>query len=250
MYTAIDAESGEMEVAKAMSTAPDSSDPVSTVGRVYQRVKELAISFALKPGERINEVVLAKTLGVSRTPLREALNRLASDGFLTFSPKYGFYRRPLDVKEIVDLYELRQQIEVSSIRYGVERAAPEAIDEIGRYLVQSRPDLPGRTIDDLVALDEGFHERLIGLTGNAETLRVLQNVNSRIRFLRWIDMDGRRQGTQAEHLAVIEAVRAHNAPEAAALLERHIHRRLDQLVEAVKESYARIYVHPNVPAPG
>jgi len=235
---------------KPARAVPEAGDTTGAVQRVYQRVKELAISFALRPGERINEVILAKTLGVSRTPLREALNRLASDGFLTFSPKYGFYRRPLDVKEIRDLYELRQEIEVSAVRYGVERARPEDLEEIARYLEQGRHDSPDRTIDDLVALDEGFHERLMGLSGNAEMLRVLQNVNSRIRFLRWIDMNGRRQGTQAEHLAVLEAVRAGNAPEAAALLERHIHRRLDQLVDAVKESYARIYVHPNMPLPG
>jgi DNA-binding GntR family transcriptional regulator len=239
-----------MRVAKLAGRQKEAGDATSTVDRVYLRVKELAISFALKPGERINEVVLAKSLGVSRTPLREALNRLTSDGFLTFSPKYGFYRRPLDVKEILDLYELRQQIEVSGVRYGVERATPGALDEIAQYLEASRPDLPDRTIDDLVALDEGFHERLIRLTGNAEMLRVLQNANSRIRFLRWIDMDGRRQGTQAEHVAVLDAFRDRDAASAAALLERHIHRRLDQLVEAVKESYARIYVHPNVPTTG
>jgi len=228
----------------------DEADAGSAVDRVHAQVKALAISFALRPGERINEVALAKQLGVSRTPLREALNRLTTDGFLTFSPKFGFYRRPLDVKEILDLYELRQQIEVSGIQYGVSRATPEALDELTRYLEQSRPDLPGRTIDDLVALDEGFHERLIGLTGNAEMLRVLQNVNSRVRFLRWIDMDGRRQVTQAEHFAVLEAIKSRDATHAAALLERHIHRRLDQVVEAVKESYARIYVHPNVPTAG
>jgi DNA-binding GntR family transcriptional regulator len=230
---------------KAVADTSDKSG--SAVDRVYQQVKALAISFALRPGERINEVALAKQLLVSRTPLREALNRLTSDGFLTFSPKYGFYRRPLDVKEILDLYELRQQIEVAGVQFAVTRASPEALDELTAYLNTSNANLPGRTIDDMVALDEGFHERLISLTGNAETLRVLQNVNSRVRFLRWIDMDCRRQGTQAEHFAILDAVKAGDAGEAASLLERHIHRRLDQVVDAVKESYARIYIHPNVP---
>jgi len=197
-----------LKIQPAEKTKPDAADKSgSTVDRVYQQVKLLAISFALRPGERVNEVALAKQLLVSRTPLREALNRLTSDGFLTFSPKYGFYRRPLDVKEILDLYELRQQIEVAGVQFAVTRATPEALDELTTYLKGSNADLPGRTIDDLVALDEGFHERLIRLTGNAEMLRVLQNVNSRVRFLRWIDMDGRRQGTQAEHFAVLHAER-------------------------------------------
>jgi DNA-binding GntR family transcriptional regulator len=219
---------------------------VGAVERVYHQLKGLAISFAFRPGERINEVAVARELGVSRTPLREALNRLTADGFLTFSPNAGFYRRPLDVKEIFDLYELRQHIEVGSVQLAVKRATPEALVEVEQFILESNAALPDRTIDDLVALDEGFHERLMGLTGNVEMLRVLQNVNARIRFLRWIDMSGRREFTQAEHRAIFEAVKSGDAATAMALLERHIHRRLDQVVDAVKESYARIYVDPNL----
>src|ERR1022692_967687 len=91
-------------------------EPKSAVDRVYAQLKELAISFELRPGDRINEVVVARRLGVSRTPLREALNRLTSDGFLTLSRNTGFFRKPLDPKEIFDLYELRNQIEMAGGR--------------------------------------------------------------------------------------------------------------------------------------
>src|ERR1700730_760184 len=72
----------------------------SSVARVYEQLKRRAITFEFRPGDRLNEVAIARQFGVSRTPLREALNRLTMDGFLTFSPNQGFFRRPLEVNEI------------------------------------------------------------------------------------------------------------------------------------------------------
>lgn len=218
----------------------------SVVERVYEQLKVMAVSFEFRPNERLNEVALARALGVSRTPLREALNRLVSDGFLNASLSRGFTGRTLDVKEIFDLYEVRERIEIGAISLSIQRATDEALDEISRYLDESAAEVPGRTIDDLVALDEGFHERLIALSGNSEMLRILRNVNARIRFVRWVDMEARRVFTQREHREILEAVRARDQAAATTLLAKHITRRLDQVVHAVKEAYARIYVRPSL----
>jgi DNA-binding GntR family transcriptional regulator len=214
----------------------------SSVGRVYEKLKSKAISFEFRPGDRLNEVAIARQFGVSRTPLREALNRLTADGFLTFSPKQGFFRKPLEVKEIFDLYELRLLIETGAARLAAERGSDEAISEIEDYLDHGADEFPERTIDNLVALDEGFHERLMKLSGNVEMLRTLQNINARIRYVRWIDMQGRRDGTQGEHRAIVQALKRRDPQQCAALLRQHIERRLDQITEAVRNSYARIYV--------
>jgi DNA-binding GntR family transcriptional regulator len=215
----------------------------SIVERVYEKLKALSISFELLPGDRINEIELSERLGVSRTPLREALNRLTSEGFLTMTPGKGFFRRPLDAKEIFDLYELRQRIETAAAPLAIARATEEAIAEIRAFLDVSRADIPTRTITELVALDESFHERLMALSDNGEMLRILRNLNARIRFVRWIDMEnGRRHRTQSEHLAIIDAVAARDCESAVALLNGHIERRLDQIVAVIREGYSRIYV--------
>ena len=70
---------------------------LSAVDRVYLELRCMAIDFRLLPGERLNEAVLARQLGVSRTPLRQALNRLSSEGFFTFLANNGFYRKAIDV---------------------------------------------------------------------------------------------------------------------------------------------------------
>src|ERR1700745_3877723 len=120
-----------------MSNVELASD--SIVDRVYEQLKAMAGSYELKPGERLNEGELAKRLGVSRTPLREALNRLNTEGFLRFAPGRGFCCRQLDAHEIFDLYELRKSIEVASIRLALKRAKDEDIDALLAFLEATGP---------------------------------------------------------------------------------------------------------------
>lgn len=219
------------------------SNSDSVVDRVYEQLKAMAVSYELKPGERLNEGGIAKRLGVSRTPLREALNRLNTEGFLRFAPGKGFFCRELDAQEIFDLYELRKTLEVSAARLAIGRAKDADIDALAAFLDRTGPDPGERSTVELVELDEVFHEGLMAMSGNAEMLRVLRNVNARIRFVRWIDMDRiNRSKTQAEHRAVLQSLKARDEATCIELLEKHIDRRLDQITAAIKEGYAQIYM--------
>lgn len=223
---------------------PMTGDDGSIVERVYAQLKELAIRFELLPGDRVNEVELARQFGVSRTPLREALNRLVSDGFLVFVAGKGFFRRSLDVKEIFDLFEMRQKLEMALAELAVERASDEQLQEIREFLSVSMKDDPSRNVDDLVSLDEEFHERMAALSGNLEMQHTLRTINARIRFIRWVNMEnGRRTQTQGEHSAILEAVAARNADLARSLLQAHIDGRLEQITPAIREGYAMIYMN-------
>ena len=224
--------------AKAIARA----DSQSIVDRVHRELRTMAITFRLLPGERLNEVILAKELGVSRTPLREALNRLRAEGFLTFSANQGFSRKPLDVKEIFDLYELRQQMEMAAIRLVVERASDEDLQELERFAHGSAEEQPERTPEQAIALDEEFHERLVTLTGNMQMRTSLQNVNDRIHYVRWMDMTGRRPDTQTQHMAIVRTLQERNTEESMRLMSEHIGHRLDQIIDKVERCYGRIYM--------
>lgn len=202
----------------------------------------MAVTFRFLPGERLNEAILAKELGVSRTPLREALNRLATEGFLTFSANHGFFRKPLDVKEVFDLYEFRMQLEMSAVKLAVDRATEEQLADLEKFATESAREVPSRTTDDLVTLDEQFHEMLMSLTGNAEMLNSLRNVNARIQFVRWLDMTGRRSETQSQHKEIVSALRKRDRADCERLITDHITHRLDQIIEKVERSYGRIFV--------
>ena len=207
--------------------------------RTYLRVRELAMTYALKPAERINESDLARRLDVSRTPLREALNRLASEGLLTVAGR-GFSAPPLDVKEVFDLYETRVALETSTVRLAAERITPEALAELRDHLAGSSRVRETEPLETLLRLDEGFHERLAMASGNGELERLVKALNRRIHFVRWIDMEGRRDGTQADHRAILEAVAAGDGDAAVAVIGPHIERRLDQIVDVIKEGHARL----------
>jgi DNA-binding GntR family transcriptional regulator len=219
--------------------------PISSIRRergsvVFNTLREMAISCQLKPGERLSEIELAARLGVSRTPVREALNRLVTEGFLQPCSR-GFMRRPLDVQETLDLYEARVAVERECLRLALLRGTPEQLDEAQAFLNHSRAVSVDTPMAELVALDEAFHRRLAAMSGNAELQRMLASLNDRIRFLRWIDMEHvGRDSTQQEHQSILEALRRRDASAAEQHLSDHIVLRRDQIAEAIRLTLARL----------
>lgn len=209
---------------------------------LYRAVKDMAILFKFKPGERINEVDLARRLGASRTPLREALNRLVAEGFLVLKQGRGFFCRDLNPREMFELYQFRAVLEVAAVRLACEQATEQEVMDLAHFLEETGPEEGGRSSDELVALDEYFHEKIMALSRNMVMSRTLENINARIKYFRWVDMDSKREETQHEHQAIVQALRMRDADLAAQHMNRHITKRLDQITAAIKESFSRIYL--------
>lgn len=224
------------------------SETEGTVERTYRRLKEMAASYEFKPDSRLNESELSKRLDTSRTPLREALNRLVAEGFLTFKSGKGFFCRSLKPAEIMDLYEARAAIECEAAALAAVRANAEDIAELEKFLENSKPDYkPGTSPVELVRLDEEFHTRLTALSGNAEMVRMLGNMNGRIHFVRLIDLktlcerNGPDVVTTEPHKRILEAVKQRDADAARAEMAKHIERRLESITENVRNAFAELY---------
>ncbi|AWP73248.1 GntR family transcriptional regulator [Bordetella bronchiseptica] len=218
--------------------------------QVLEKLREMVISYEIKPGERLNEVALAERLGVSRTPVREALHFLARDGFLAEAGR-GYVRRPLNLKEMIDLYETREVLEVACLQLAAERATPQRLDALEAFLAESRAKSPDLPVTELVSLDETFHHMLAEMSGNHELQRILHNVNERIRFIRWINMERiGRDKTQAEHAAILAALRAGDIATAQQNLRSHISKRTEQIKECIAQGLARIYLDDDETSPG
>ncbi|WP_144637288.1 GntR family transcriptional regulator [Bordetella genomosp. 13] len=227
-----------------MSTAvkQDRDASADKVGAaVYEALRAKAITHAFLPGERLNEGELANELHVSRTPLREALHRLTSEGFLRSIAGKGFFFRELDPKELFDLYELRMALELAAVQLAVERATDQQIDALADMLSEGEASHECATTE-LIAQDEQFHERLVALAGNAEMSRVLSNINARIQFVRWIDVGqpGRR-ATHQGHNAIVAALKNRDVDTCAALLRKHIGRRQDEIIEAAHARMVQLF---------
>lgn len=227
-----------------MSTSPA---PISAVRRargsdVLSILRDMAIAYQFKPGERLSEIELAERLGVSRTPVREALNTLATDGFLVASSR-GFVGRALDTQEMQDLYEARMAVERECLRLAMERGTVEQIRALGAFLEQSKTVPSDTPVRELVALDENFHLQIADMAGNAELRRMLNSLNQRIRFIRWIDMETvGRDSTQKEHQQIARALKARDVAAGERCLAEHIGLRREQIVEAITRGLAKIYL--------
>ena len=218
--------------------------PARGAEETYERLKSMAITFVIRPGQRVNEVELSRALKVSRTPLREALNRLMVEGFLTRAPNKGFTGRLLDAKQIFDLYELRRALEASMVRIACERATDEELAELERFVKGSIDRREKTNAASLLALDEEFHERVSRLTRNHEMAHLLKAINARIHYVRWLDMQ--KHHTQQDHLRIVRALKARDAVKAAGLVDGHISRRLDQIVDVIRMGFAEIYMRDQV----
>ena len=212
------------------------------VNELYHQLKDIVVLYRIRPGERINELELAERFQISRTPLREALNRLAAENLLSFVPNHGFFVRQLDLQEIFDLYELRAAIECAAVRQAVLRASDEAIAELAAFW-KGVEEQPGEAPDSaLLGLDEAFHLRVARLSGNAEIVRSLETLNARIRFVRWIDVEGKKKSIYQEHNRIIAALRERDAMAAEQLMAEHVGRRIEDVTRIVREGVIRLYV--------
>ena len=203
-------------------TAARSRDTLSE--QVYQRLKADLHQFLFTPGQRLSETALAGQMGVSRTPVREALTRLRDEGLVEVESKTGWFVRPIDFDRIDQLYDLRVLLELDAVARLAQSEAPEVqlapLRQI--WLLPSSERLrDGHAVGEL---DEGFHSALVRAAGNDEIARVHDDVTGRIRIVRRLDFtrDDRIDATYQEHARILRAVMQRKADQARMLLRAHI----------------------------
>lgn len=191
--------------------------------KVYRHLKGEIFDFRLLPGDRFSENEVATQVGVSRTPVREALLRLEREGYIQVAAKSGWSVRPFDFELYENLYDLRVTLELAAVRKLCE--APQAADLEELRAIWLVPTEQRLTDDHEVAhLDERFHATLVAAAGNPEMARVHQEVTERIRIIRRLDFTRpqRIECTYQEHGEILRAVLRRQVNHASLLLKSHI----------------------------
>jgi DNA-binding GntR family transcriptional regulator len=192
--------------------------------QVYDALKAQIDDFHLVPGDRFSEAELGQRLGMSRTPVREALFRLRDEGFLGVEPKLGWFVAPIDFARLEQLYDLRVVLELASVARLCARvgASPELEALKVVWLVPPAERLSDARL--VGAHDEQFHATLVRAAGNAETARVHWDVTERIRIVRRLDFTrgDRIEATYAEHAKILRAVMQRKVDPSQLLLRTHI----------------------------
>ena len=190
---------------------------------VFRQLKNDIFDFALMPGERFSENEIASRLGVSRTPVREALYKLQREGYIDVAPQSGWNVRPIDFAVFEDLYDLRTVLEVAAAeRMCAAERTPEVAELKRAWIVPA-----ARRLTDpwkVAHLDERFHETIVQAAQNAEMSHVHHDITERIRIIRRLDFTEpeRIRHTYEEHAAIVRALAARSFREAKLLLTAHI----------------------------
>ncbi len=214
----------------------------SMVDQAYQALRAMAIDFAFRPGEAVKVLALAKQLRLSRTPVKEALNRLVTEGLFEATPQ-GFIARSPDVDEIVDLYDLRTILETAAFERACARVTDAEIEDLAEWWSTVNRGYADLSLGETTRVDEAFHERIALLSGNRELQRQLRGIAARIRFFRTIDLDYQsfRGPYYEDHVAIIEALRKRDVAGGQTIIAGHIALSRERAVELIKEALARIF---------
>lgn len=205
--------------------------PTSQADRVYRELRRALLSGELSLTRRLTEEDCADRFETSRTPVREALRRLESEGHLVRERGGGLRPDVPRVSTMCDIYEVRVALEDLVVRRACEREAGVDYDGLRTLraewveLQEAWPELAEEfELPEFVHTDEGFHEVLARLSGNATAERHLRDVNERIRLLRIHDFttEDRIETTIAEHVAITEAMIAGRIDLAMSRMRRHI----------------------------
>lgn len=189
---------------------------------VADAIRADIISGALPPGTRVREEQLALDHGVSRVPVREALQRLAGEGFLTLSPRRGATVTTPSPAKTIELMQIRRALELLAVRGAAEeRGGPVRAELVKVVDAGSRAAAAGQH-RKLPPLVDRFHALLTEAAGNQELIVLLTNVRSRVSWMFAVEIESRAAVSWAEHAAILDAVLAGDPDLAAVLMDEHV----------------------------
>ncbi len=198
----------------------DSYKPLREI--VFESMRDAIISGVLKPGERLMEIQLAEEMGVSRTPVREAIRKLELEAFVVMIPRKGAYVAGVSHKDVADVFEIRAALEGLAAGLAAERITADEIEQMERVLLFE--DGEETDLAKIVARDTDFHALVYQASRNERLVMILANLREQIQRFRATSLavPGRVLDAIKEHRAIVEALVEHNSEAAQELMTAHI----------------------------
>jgi len=208
--------------------------PESLAKMAYEAIRQSILSGQWKIGELYNEKAIAADLGISRTPVREALLELASQDLIIFLPRRGLMVNRFTRHDVDEIFELRKAIELAAVEKITVAAPPFDLFEIEEALLSQRKAVRQKDYLAFMEADRLFHTSFSELTKNRRLIAILDNIRDMIHVMgaKALALEGRAVEVIREHQTIFEAVKKGNIEEARRAMAYH----LDQSKEAVVES--------------
>ena len=204
----------------------DSYQPLREV--VCESLREAIRNGTLKPGERLMEIQLAEQLGVSRTPVREAIRKLELEGYVIMMPRRGTYVANMSMSDISDIFEIRSALESLSNGLAAKRITPDELEHLQNLLVMLKPYVEQMDMEKIVELDIEFHDLLYHVG-------IISNLRDQLTRFRTLSMSypGRLEATMEEHKSIVDAIAAGDSEAARQAAEKHMENSESTLLKAM-----------------
>jgi len=208
--------------------------PESLAKMAYEAIRRSILSGQWKLGELYNEKAIAVDLGISRTPVREALLELASQDLIIFLPRRGLMVNRFTRRDVDEIFELRKAIELAAVEKITAAAPPFDLFEIEESLLSQRKAVKQKDYLAFMEADRLFHTSFSEMTNNRRLIAILENIRDMIHVMgaKALALEGRALEVIEEHQTIFKAVKKGNIQEARRSMAYH----LDQSKEAVVES--------------
>ena len=209
---------------------------------VFETLRDAIITQVLKPGERLMEIQLADEMGVSRTPVREAIRKLELEGLVIMVPRKGAYVAGVSMKDIHEVYEVRAALEMLAVSLAAERITDEELDALERQVLreseaEASEDTDEHTLDNIVYIDTTFHDIIYQAANNQRLVQFLNILQEQLQRFRAASLSrpGRSKTALEEHKQIIEALSERNGELAAKLAKEHIDNAESAMIFAMQD---------------
>ena len=202
--------------------------------QVYRILREQIIQAELLPGERLSESDVAKTLSVSRQPVREAFIKLSEEGLVQVLPQRGTFVTRISVASVMDVRFVREAIEADVVRVVAEAHAAETVEELRRQIAEQRK-VPQQDRAGFLRLDELFHRTLAAAAGKAYAWTVIESVKAQMDRVRFLSVDEMQVGRLIDqHEKIVDGIAAGDMAAAEKATRLHLREILSSLPEIAR----------------
>lgn len=199
-------------------------DKYSLGSRAFHTIREDILSGRYQKGEELKEKTIGEEIGVSRTPVREALRQLELEGLVTIIPNKGAYVVGISQKDVRDIYEIRSRLEGLCARWAAEEISKEQLDELEENIYLSDFHLAKGNYEQLLELDNRFHEILYLASGSKELRHILSDFHHYVQRVRKITLASTERAVHSneEHRRIVEALKLHDPDMAEKEANQHL----------------------------
>lgn len=214
-----------------LTLAADNYLPLRDV--VFITLREAILKGDLEPGARLMEMDLANKLGVSRTPIREAIRKLELEGLVSMAPRKGAVVAEITLDDLRDVLEVRKHLEELAVDLACRRANQEVIDELVEFNKKFQNSLRTSNLTQIAEADVNFHEIIYEATRNKRLIQILNNLREQMYRYRmeYIKDEQMRKTLVDEHNQIIEAIRNKDIDEAKKQVRMHINNQEKTIIE-------------------